>query len=155
MNFDAMRATLNASVPFAHYTGVVVTALDAGRATATLPERSETLNHVGSQHAGALFTVAEAASGAAMVGAFGDLLATATPLVPDASIRYLKVARGAIVATAGLEGDLEALRSALADQGRVDFIVAVRLADVGGVEVATMTVQWSIRARPAAAAGTA
>lgn len=44
-----------------------------GTATVRLPERPELGNHVGAQHAGALFTAAEAAS-----GGDGQQVATAT-----------------------------------------------------------------------------
>ena len=37
-------------------------------------------NHVGSQHAGALFSAGEAASGAAFVGAFAERMGEITPL---------------------------------------------------------------------------
>ena len=64
-----------------------------------LPDRAELTNHVGSQHAGALFTVAEAASGAAFLGAFADRLAEVTPLARSAEISYEKIAKGPIEAT--------------------------------------------------------
>ena len=38
----------------------------------SLPEADNLNNHVGSQHAGALFSAGEAASGGAFVGAFAE-----------------------------------------------------------------------------------
>ena len=57
------------------------------------------MNHVQSQHAGALFTAGEAASGAAFISAFAERMGDITPLAEKAEIAYLKIARGDITAT--------------------------------------------------------
>src|SRR3712207_9201399 len=77
-----------------------------GRGVVRLPDRDELRNHVGSQHAGALFSAGEAASGAAFVGAFAERLGELTPLAQSASIEYLKLAKGPITATGKLEADV-------------------------------------------------
>jgi acyl-coenzyme A thioesterase PaaI-like protein len=144
---DAMLATLNAAVPFAAHAKVAVTAVSAEGAEAAIPDAPELRNHVGSQHAGALFTLAEAASGAAMSGAFAADLATATPLVRDASIRYLKVARGPISAAARLGTPAAELRATLAETGRAEFPVEVALTDAEGVTIAEASYRWVLRRR--------
>ena len=63
------------------------------------------MNHVQSQHAGALFTAGEAASGGAFVGGFAERMAEITPLAEKAEIQYRKVARGDITARATLSAD--------------------------------------------------
>lgn len=145
MSSNPIVAQLNASVPFAKFVGVDVTSLSAKGAEASLPDRPELLNHIASQHAGALFTAAEAASGAAMLGALGDLLATATPLVRSATITYLKVARGAITATATLAEPAADVRTRFAEHGRADFTINVSLVDTAEVEVAKFEAAWSLR----------
>ena len=65
---DSILAHLRTSVPFADHVGIELDTIDPGRAIARLPERLDSTNHIGSVHAGALFTLAEAASGAAMAG---------------------------------------------------------------------------------------
>lgn len=146
MPSNPIVARLNSGVPFARFVGVEVVDLSSQGAAATLADRPETLNHIASQHAGALFTVAEAASGAAMVGALGDLTSQATPLVRSATIRYLKVARGAIQARASLSEPADDVRTRFASQGKADFAVVVALTDADDVEVATFTADWSLRA---------
>ena len=94
MSFEAIRARLTAGVPFAAHCGVSLDKLDRGSATATLPFRKAGLNHIGTQHAGALFAVGEAASGAAMAGLFADVLGRVRPVAGEATIRYLKPAKG-------------------------------------------------------------
>ena len=68
--FDLLREQLGKTVPFANHVGVEIVEVGEGTATARLDEQPHTRNHIGSQHAGALFTLAEAASGGAMAGAF-------------------------------------------------------------------------------------
>ena len=70
--YDMIKAHLSKAVPFANHTGVVIEELAAGTARATLALRPEVSNHIGTMHAGAVFTLAEAASGAAMAGAFAN-----------------------------------------------------------------------------------
>lgn len=130
-------------VPFAAHARVE--ALAPGRTR--IPDAPELTNHIGSVHAGALFTVAESASGGAMMAAFGDLVAAgARPLVRRSEIRYLRVARGSITADASPAEPVDAVRARFAAAGRADFQVLVALADEGGQAVAEMDVIWNLRA---------
>jgi acyl-coenzyme A thioesterase PaaI-like protein len=146
MSPNPIVARLNAGVPFARFVGVEVLNLSADGAKAGLPDRPELLNHIASQHAGALFTVAEAASGAAMVGALGDLTSQATPLVRSATISYLKVARGAIHAKASLAEPATDIRARFIEHGKTDFNINVVLTDADNIEVATFRAEWNLRA---------
>src|SRR5690606_13953864 len=65
---------LGPRVPSAEHVGIVFTSISSDHAEAMLRDSPETRNHVGSQHAGALFTLGEAASGAAVIGIFGTEL---------------------------------------------------------------------------------
>src|ERR1700754_5323996 len=85
-------------VPFVGYLGLRIESIAAGEATVVLPDKPELRNHVGSQHAGALFTAAETASGAAFVGAFAERMGDVTPLARSAEIAYEKIANGPIQA---------------------------------------------------------
>jgi acyl-coenzyme A thioesterase PaaI-like protein len=108
-------------------------------------------NHVGSQHAGALFTVAEAASGAAFLGAFAERLADVTPLARNAEISYEKIAKGPIEATAKLGIGREEALSTLDSEGTVVFPCEIELTDTSGTRVARATVQWHVRLNRATA----
>jgi acyl-coenzyme A thioesterase PaaI-like protein len=118
-----------------------------------LPERPELTNHVGSQHAGALFTVAETASGAAFVGAFAARMGEVTPLARSAEISYEKIAKGPIEASATLGVPAEEALATLDAEGKVEFPCQVELADASGTRVATATVHWHVRLNEPAAAG--
>ena len=110
-----------------------------------LPERAELGNHVGSQHAGALFTVAETASGAAFVGAFAERMGDVTPLARSAEISYEKIAKGPIDATAKLGVPAAEALATLDAEGKVVFPCEVELSDASGQRVATATVHWHVR----------
>lgn len=147
--FESILRLLGEAVPFAAHVGVELTAVADGTATAVLPDRPSNLNHIGSQHAGALFTVAEAASGAAMVGALHDRFLAVRPLVRSAEVTYRKVARGPITAEARTALDGAELRARLDRDGRLEVAVDVAMTDEAGVEVAVLHVDWVIT-RPAA-----
>jgi uncharacterized protein (TIGR00369 family) len=144
-DFDLIAKGMSQAVPFAGHLGVEVTHVADGEAVARLPERHELTNHVGSQHAGALFTAAETASGAAFVGAFAERLGEVTPLARSAEISYEKIAKGAIEASAKLGVPAADALATLDAEGKVVFPCEVELTDPSGQRVATATVHWHVR----------
>src|SRR6188472_1641643 len=144
-DFDAIAQGMTQAVPFAGHLGLDITSVGEGEATVRLPERDELTNHVGSQHAGALFTVAEAASGAAFVGAFAVRMGDVVPLAKSAEIDYEKIAHGPITATAKLGIDAAEAIATLDAEGKVEFPCEVELHDRDGNRVATATVHWHVR----------
>jgi acyl-coenzyme A thioesterase PaaI-like protein len=149
MDYEAIRGGLELAIPFNRYIGLEIGEVAPGRGTVTLPDREDLRNHVGSQHAGALFGAGEAASGAAFVGAFAERLADLTPLAQSAEIFYKKIAKGAITATGTLAADSSELLSKLESEGKIEFPIEVELTDTGGDVVATMTVRWHVRQKSA------
>jgi uncharacterized protein (TIGR00369 family) len=144
-DFDAIAQGMTQAVPFAGYLGLEITGVRDGEAVVRLPERPELTNHVGSQHAGALFTVAETASGAAFVGAFAERMGEVTPLARSAEISYEKIAKGPIEATATLAVPAAEALATLEAEGKVEFPCEIELVDGSGVRVATATVHWHVR----------
>jgi acyl-coenzyme A thioesterase PaaI-like protein len=149
-DFEAIAKGMTMAVPFIGHLGLEIASISAGESVVLLPERSELTNHVGSQHAGALFTAAEAASGAAFVGAFAERMGEVTPLAASAEIAYEKIADGPIEARGRLGvPPAEALATLDAD-GKVEFPCEVVLTDQAGVQVATATVHWHVRLKATA-----
>jgi acyl-coenzyme A thioesterase PaaI-like protein len=140
---------LAAAVPFNRHLALEYGEVVPGRAEVRLMDREEHRNHVGTLHAGALFSAAEAASGAAFVAAFADQLGDVIPVVESAEIRYLAPARGTVTATATLTVGHEILLEELARDGKTRPPVEVRLTDTAGREVATMQVRWNVRKKKA------
>jgi acyl-coenzyme A thioesterase PaaI-like protein len=145
VDLDLIAKSMATAVPYIGHMGIEVTEMSEGAATALLPDRPELHNHVGSQHAGALFGVAETASGAAFVGGFAARMGDVTPLARSAQIAYSKVARGPIEAKARLGTPTAEALATLDADGRVDFSVEVEMTDAAGLVVATATVDWNVR----------
>ena len=145
MTNEDLVAALAAAVPFNRHLALEYGEVVPGRADVRLLDREEHRNHVGTLHAGALFSAAEAASGAAFVAAFAEQLADVVPVVESAEIRYLAPARGTVTARASLAVPYTELLGELARDGKTRPPVEVRLVDEGGREVATMKVLWNVR----------
>ena len=145
MDYEAVRQGLEQAIPYNRYLGLEVGEVGDGRGVVRLPADERLHNHVGSQHAGALFSAGEAASGAAFVGAFAQRMGEITPLARTAEISYMKLARGAITATGTLGEGKDALLARLDRDGKVEFPVEVELSDAEGNTVASMTVNWHVR----------
>jgi acyl-coenzyme A thioesterase PaaI-like protein len=145
VDYEAVAAGLNQAIPFNRHLGLVVEEVAPGRGVVTLPDGEHLHNHVGSQHAGGLFSAGEAASGGAFLGAFAEHLGGLTPLAKSASIDYRKIARGPVTAVGVLDADVDGLLSSIEADGRVEFPIEVEMKDGDGNVVATMTVHWHVR----------
>lgn len=144
-DFAAVREGLAAAVPFNSTLALEYVELQAGRAVVRLPDAPGLRNHLGTQHAGGLFSAAEAASGAAFVAAFVDHIAALRPAVRRAVIEYRRPARGAIDATAIMAGPRASVLADLDTTGSADFEIAVELADGAGTTIAVATFDWNLR----------
>jgi acyl-coenzyme A thioesterase PaaI-like protein len=150
VDYTAVAAGLSQAIPFNVHLGVETTQVGPDSGSVRLPDDGKLQNHVGSQHAGALFAAGEAASGAAFVGAFLDIMGEITPLAESAQISYRKLAKGEIIATASFGEDADALKAKLREDGRIRFPVQVQMTDAEGNIVAEMTVAWYVRRNEAA-----
>lgn len=147
MLYDMIRSQMGQNVPFARHAGVEIDAVDKGRASARLPFRPEGLNHIGTQHAAALFALGETASGAAMAGTFAPMLLEVRPVAAEASIRYFGLAKGQVTADARVEAEPDALLEAVRTEGKVRFPIVVSLKGEDGIEVGEMKVDWHVSRR--------
>lgn len=108
-----------------------------------LPDDATLHNHVGTVHAGALFTLGEAASGIPIAEFVTKL--GAMPIAKSASIAYRRPASGAIRAKGSIAEELDAIAARLRSDGKTVVEVNVSLTDAAGTEVATMAVTWHLR----------
>ena len=145
MDYEAVRAGYEQAIPFNQHVGLEMVEVGDGVGIVRLPEGGHLLNHVGSQHAGALFAAGEAASGGAFIGAFAERMGGITPLAKSAEIDYRKLAKGPITATGRLSRDKADLIGELDSEGRVEFPIEVEMADADGTVVCGMTVHWHVR----------
>src|SRR3954453_10803002 len=144
-DFDLIAKGMSQAVPFVGHLDLEITEIAEGEAIVVMPERRELLNHVGSQHAGALFTAAETASGAAFVGAFAARMGDLIPLARSAEISYEKIAEGPITAKAKLGIAAAQAHETLDADGKVEFPCEVELTNADGTVVAAANVRWHVR----------
>ncbi|WP_314173639.1 DUF4442 domain-containing protein [Streptomyces winkii] len=133
------------TVPMARTLGLEFIETGAERAVVALPDQSAYHNHVGGPHAGAMFTLAESASGAIVLAAFGDQLQRAVPLAVRAEIGYKKLAMGRVTATAVLGRPVADVLAELDAGERPEFPVEVEIAREDGAVTGEMTIVWTLR----------
>ncbi|WP_186356778.1 DUF4442 domain-containing protein [Streptomonospora sp. PA3] len=133
------------AVPFARTLGVQFLEIDYGRAVMRLPDSADHHNHVGGPHAGAMFTLGESASGAIIIGTFGDRLDRSVPLAVKADIRYHKLAMGDLTAEARLSRSRAEILAELDAGGRPEFDVDVELRTDDGTVTGSMSVTWTLK----------
>lgn len=145
MDLQTVSTALASAVPMVKTLSLEFLEFDGTTAVLKLPDQQPYHNHIGGPHAGAMFTLGESASGAIVIGSFGDKLAEATPLAMKAEIRYLKVAMGDITATATMSRSVEDVLAELADGKRPEFDVNIVLQDAAGTETGQMMVRWTLK----------
>jgi uncharacterized protein (TIGR00369 family) len=136
---------MTASVPKTRTLGLRFTECGPERAVVELPDDSAYHNHVGGPHAGAMFTLAESASGAVVMAAFGEQLSRAVPLAVRAEIGYRKLAMGPVQATARLGRPASEVVAELDEGLRPEFPVHVDITREDGAVTGEMTVVWTLR----------
>ena len=119
--------------------------LNSETAVVSMPDQQSYHNHVGGPHAGAMFTLAESASGVLIFHNFGDILDKATPLAVTATIRYLKLAMGEVTATATMGTPLEQILTELDEGKRPEFDINVSIATADGTETGQMAITWTLK----------
>jgi acyl-coenzyme A thioesterase PaaI-like protein len=145
-DFEAIRESMPRLVPFVKTLGLEYLELSEGRAVLRLADQAAFHNHVGGPHAGAIFTLAESASGAVVIGSFEDLLGRVTPLAASAEIAYTKLQKGPVTAEALLGRPAAEVRRELDETGRtVQFPVTVQMRDEAGDDTSHMTISWALR----------
>lgn len=144
--YDMIKAQLSAIVPFQNHVGITLLEVGDGVASAQLEQRDEVSNHIGSMHAGAMFTLGEAASGAAMAGALAPVILSMRPVAATAGLAFKRIAKGGLTAHAKTSAPGVELMKTIKDEGKVAFDVAVDIQDASGETVVEMTINWYVSA---------
>ncbi|QLH20065.1 DUF4442 domain-containing protein [Streptomyces sp. Rer75] len=136
---------LAATVPMVRTLNLEFVEASAERAVVRLPDQPDFHNHVGGPHAGAMFTLAESASGAVVLAAFGDQLQRAVPLAVRAEIDYKKLAKGPVTATARLGRPVAEVVAGLDAGERPEFPVRIEITREDGAVTGEMSITWTLR----------
>ena len=142
--YDMIKTQLSTIVPFQNFVGIKLLELGDGVASAQLDQRDETTNHIKTQHAGAMFTLGEAASGAAMAAAMAPVILSVRPVAAGAKIAYTKIANGTLIAYAKTSEPSKDLLAKLDADGKVVFEVLVDIQDGDKDTVAEMAITWHL-----------
>ena len=145
--YDLIRRRMGEIIPLNTLLGIEIVSIGDGVAQARVPFRTELTNHLGTMHATAIFGVAEAASGAAMSGAFAPVILRIRPVAVNATIAFSKMVRSDLTAHGRTSESSQELRAKLADTGKVVFDVTVDLRDASEADVAQVTVAWHVTSK--------
>ncbi|MFR9769892.1 YiiD C-terminal domain-containing protein [Nocardia sp. SC052] len=143
VDYEYLRAVSQEMVPFGRHVGTLITEIGPERAVVEIPAVGSVRNHMGTVHAGALFTAADIGGAAAFVGAAATRLRTVERLVlRGASASYRKPAVGRIRAIATVDQrELADVLAATAAQ-RFELSGKAALLDDGDVVVAKFTFDY-------------
>ncbi|MGJ5621621.1 DUF4442 domain-containing protein [Sulfitobacter sp. MF3-043] len=144
--YDMIKAQLSTIVPFQNHVGITLLEVGDGSASAELIQRDEVSNHIQTIHAGAMFTLGEAASGAAMAGALAPVILSMRPVAATAAIAFKRIAKGTLTAHATTSSPGAKLMKTIKDDGKVAFDVTVDIQDATGETVVEMTINWHVSA---------
>lgn len=145
MDPEIVKSSFPQIVPMVGTLALEFTDLQSDRAVMVLPDQAPYHNHVAGPHAGAMFTLGESASGALVFVNFGDRMGDATPLAVEATIRYLKFAKGPVTATAVMNRDPADIIAELDAGKRPEFAVDIAIATEDGTQTGAMTVLWTLK----------
>jgi len=113
-----------------------------------LPSGTQYLNHLGTVHASAQLSLAEATSGEFLLRAFGPD-SSVIPVVRRLESKFRKPARGSLTSTVTTPSEaLDLLRADLAAKGRATISITVELHDESGTHTLSATVEWFLTKLP-------
>ena len=114
----------------------------------TLPADSNYQNHLGTVHAGAQFSLAEAASGQWLLGRFGDRAPDYLAVVRHVDVKYRRPATGELSATADVSPEeAERFQDVLERRGRAAIEVRVQVTDADQSLTLEATFEWFAQRR--------
>lgn len=145
LDFEAVKVGFPQAVPMVATLNLEFVSLDESTAVMRLPDQNAFHNHVGGPHAGAMFSLAESASGAIVLANFGDRMADVTPLAVEATIRYTKLAMGPVIATARMSKSGQEVLDELAAGTRPEFTVEIEISTEDGTVTGLMSIIWTLR----------
>ena len=132
------------SIPFHHYLNIENS--EAGENFIfRMEERPELLNHLGTIHACAQLSLAEASSGEFLLQQFRELKDSVIPVIRKTEVKYSKPANGTLDSKASYNmGNQEEYMNELLSKGRCIIPVKVELFDASNSRTLTALFSWFI-----------
>jgi acyl-coenzyme A thioesterase PaaI-like protein len=127
-----------ADIPFNRFLG-----LRSDGSVLLLPADAKYRNHLGTVHAGAQFSLAEAASGQWLLARFGDAAADYLAVVRHVDVKYRRPASGELTAKAEVPDEAaRQFRETLDRRGRAAIEVAVQVLGADQAITLEATFEW-------------
>jgi acyl-coenzyme A thioesterase PaaI-like protein len=145
MDFTDVASQMPSLVPMVGTLQLEFLELAPQRALLRLPNNPAYHNHIGGPHAGAMFTLAESATGALVLGNFAKMMDIAIPLAVSAQIRYKRVAMGPLLAEALLNDDPADIEATARSGERPEFPITVTLTMEDGTVTGFADFLWTLR----------
>ena len=140
-----VKMQMDGKVPFAKACGVRLSSMGDGVARCEMAQKPELLDDTGKLADGALFTLAETCSGAAMAGGFASVILGVRPVAAQVEFEVLQPALGLINAQAKVAQAISPLKKTLRTTGKINFPVEVEVSNASGHTVARMRVTWNLK----------
>ena len=145
MDFTTLVSQMPKAVPMVGTLNIEFLELDPQRVVLRLPDDPAYHNHIGGLHAGAMFTLAETATGAIVLGNFGMHLDRAVPLAVESTIRYKKIAKGPMYAEALMHDTPESIMERLDAGERPEWTIEVSLAMEDWTVTGEASFLWTLK----------
>jgi acyl-coenzyme A thioesterase PaaI-like protein len=111
-----------------------------------LPFRSDNLNHIGTTHASAIFTLAESASGEALQNFFPEYVGKVIPVLRDSQIKFKKPTTEVVHAFSSVsDEDTQTFKTQLDKKGRALINVQIEVKDDSETVVCIGTFTWFVQ----------
>ena len=143
--YEMIANHMHENIAFSRESGITIQSIGKGVSEVKLPFQDKIKNHVETAHAGAIFTLGETASGAAMSGLLGEALFTLRPVAAEASIKYLKTGKSDLTAYGKADLPLDEIMAKIESDGKTTFNVGVEIKDADENLVCEMTVLWHLK----------
>ena len=128
-------------VPFNRFLGIQSSAREGYMLE--LADNDKLLNHLGTLHAGALFSLAEATSGEFLLRQFQSTELDVIPVVRKADIKYSRPAESVVYSTADFaENSVDEVYAGLRERGKVIIEVKVKMYNESNERIASSTIHW-------------
>lgn len=133
-------------LPFNEFIGVEVSTRDGF--VLSLPAGDRYTNHLGTVHASALMSLAEATSGEVLLRSVGHIADSLVPVVRRFDCKFRKPATGSVAARASIpEAARDQLLADIKTKGRGSIEIAVDVHDEADLRCLSATVEWFIAHR--------
>lgn len=144
-NYQFVIDNMPTLVPMVGTLNIEYLELNADHALLRMEDQPAYHNHIGGIHAGAMFTLAETASGAIVLAEFGEMFDKLVPLAVEAKIRYLKPAMGSLTAEAVMDSTVADVLGQLDSGKRPEFTITVAIRNADGVQTGEMVILWTLK----------